>query len=310
MAVIVALIAFAPAIAFAQTGPTNGIVPCGYGGLPSCDLCQLYVLAKNGVDFMLFDLILPVAIIALLIGGIFLLASRGNPQMMETGKKAITNTVMGVIIAFAAWLIIATIANTLGYTGFTGAWNKAPTCQQSLVGQTPTGNPGTNPSPPPNPGTNPPPPPGGGTCTPVANGPCSESNLNGSCFGSGLANQASQICGAESVGDAGSESTRDRATGGNCPPPFQPNDCPHSAGLFQINLAKHSVGGLPCKDAFQPVTDNGVTRYRIVDQTLYSNCLAAAKIPATNITAACQVRNEAGGWGPWTVEGLSNKCGL
>lgn len=120
--------------ASAQGGPSGGIVPCGSPGKPPCDLCQLYVLAKNSIDFMLFDLILPIAIIALLIGGIFLLASSGNPQMMETGKKAIANTVIGVVIAFAAWLIIATIVNTLGYEGFTAAWNVAPTCRPSLIG--------------------------------------------------------------------------------------------------------------------------------------------------------------------------------
>lgn len=131
------LVIAAPSVTFAQSGPVGGIVPCGYGTLPSCDLCQLYTLTKNGIDFMLFDLILPVAVVALLIGGIFLLASGGNQQMIESGKKAITNTVIGIIIAFGSWLIIATIVNTLGYTGFTAAWNEPPTCKQSLAGTDP-----------------------------------------------------------------------------------------------------------------------------------------------------------------------------
>lgn len=110
-------------------GPTEvGIVPCGYGNLPSCNLCHFYNLAKNGIDFMLFRFLVPLAVIALLIGGIYLLASRGNPQMLETGKNAITNTVLGIIIAFAAWLVIATILNTLGYQGFTLGWSDPPVC--------------------------------------------------------------------------------------------------------------------------------------------------------------------------------------
>jgi len=133
----------APSATFAQTGPIGGIVPCGdqkdANGIITnpCNLCHLYTGAKNIVDFMLFDLILPLAVVALLIGGIFLLASQGNPQMMETGKKAITNTVIGVIIAFGSWLIIATIVNTLGYKGFTAAWNEPPTCKESIAGTAP-----------------------------------------------------------------------------------------------------------------------------------------------------------------------------
>lgn len=105
-----------------------GIVPCGYGTLPPCNLCHFYNLAKNGIDFMLFRFLVPLAVIALLIGGIYLLASRGNPQMIETGKNAITNTVIGILIAFAAWLVIATILNTLGYQGFTPGWSDPPVC--------------------------------------------------------------------------------------------------------------------------------------------------------------------------------------
>ena len=335
--------------AFAQQPTvTGGIVPCGdfSRGQPPCNLCHLYTLTKNGVDFMLFDLILPVAIIALLIGGIFLLASRGNPQMIESGKNAIVNTVIGVVIAFGAWLIIATIVNTLGYDGFTAAWNVAPTCKQSVAAQG-----GGGVLPPPSsqcncmctvggstgftvkdntacssacqanglgdmqsctPISTPPPPGGGGgTCIPPPNGPCSEASLKGTCFGlAGKEHEAAQICNAESANDASSESGEDRATGGNCPPSFQPNDCPHSAGLFQINFAKHSIGGLPCDQAFQPFNDNGIPRYRIVNQRLYSDCLAAAKDPKKNTDAACRVYNEAGGWSPWTVAGKSNKCGL
>ncbi len=133
LVIILLLAIFAPSIASA------GIVPCGGPEQKSCNLCHLYTLVKNGIDFMLLDLILPVAVIALLIGGIFLLASRGNPQMMETGKNAITNTIIGVIIAFGSWLIIATIVNTLGYDNFIAAWNKPPVCQDSLAGKPPPG---------------------------------------------------------------------------------------------------------------------------------------------------------------------------
>ncbi|MEK7173889.1 MAG: pilin, partial [Patescibacteria group bacterium] len=108
----------------------NPIVPCGRPGTPPCDLCNLYNLASNVVNYCLFCLILPISAIALLIGGILMLSSMGNPQRLQSGKTAITNTVIGVVLAFAAWLVIGTIVNTLGYEnkGFSGAWNTFPGC--------------------------------------------------------------------------------------------------------------------------------------------------------------------------------------
>lgn len=119
--------------------PGKGLVPCGTeknadGTIAnSCDLCKLYDLADNIIDFLLFNFILPVAVVALLIGGILLLASRGSPQMLEMGKTAISNTVVGVLIAFGAWLIIGTVVNTLGYNGrISPAWNVFPGCQAPI----------------------------------------------------------------------------------------------------------------------------------------------------------------------------------
>lgn len=123
-----------------EPDPTSSIVPCGdeSRGQAPCDLCHLYTGAKNIIDFVLFDLVLPLAIVAFLIGGIFMLASSGNPQMLQTGKTAITNALIGIFIAFGSWLIIATVVNTLGYQNqFTPAWNEAPICKAPLVAQPP-----------------------------------------------------------------------------------------------------------------------------------------------------------------------------
>lgn len=99
-----------PASALAQ-----GLVPCGNAGQPSCTLCHLYVLAKNVIDFGLFDLALPIAVIMLLIGGIILLTSMGSPEKLTRGKAILVNTLIGLVIAFAAWIIIATLLGTLGF---------------------------------------------------------------------------------------------------------------------------------------------------------------------------------------------------
>ena len=111
----------------------SGLVPCGHGA--PCDLCDLYVLVKNIIDFILLKFILPVAVISLLIGGILILTSRGNPSQLQTGKAALYNTVIGIIIAFAAWLLISTLLSTLGFKNFNGGlpWNKFPECKPPIV---------------------------------------------------------------------------------------------------------------------------------------------------------------------------------
>ena len=310
----------------------NPIVPCGTKKNPDgtianpCNLCYLYNLTSNVVNFCLFCLILPISILALLIGGIFMLASMGNPQMLQTGKTAITNTIVGVIIAFASWLIIATIVNTLGYKGFTAAWNVAPTCKQSLAGTAPPlGGTLSNKfcvKPPVNAGdpascqdlgsaeectarceaggtcqnSCPGGPPGGGTCTPVPAGPCSESNLSSSCFGS-LAPEASRICQGESGGNANKPGDPIRDAKGNL--------VYRSIGLFQINLSVHSIAGLSCPDAFEgpnrPLKDTASARQ------LYVKCVQAAENEKTNITKACEIRSARGTWKDWWC--TAHKCG-
>ena len=288
----------APYAAFAQ----GGIVPCGNPPGAPCNLCHLYALAKNVIDFLLFDFILPVAVIALLIGGIFMLASRGNPQMLERGKSAIANTVIGVVIAFASWLIIATVVNTLGYNSqFTPAWNDAPICQASIAAQSSSPNTGQ-----------PPPPNTSGSCSPVPNGPCAVSNLSSTCWGSRASN-ASQICRGESGGNRLKKG--DPITGNNGVTVFR------SIGLFQINLSSHSINGPDCPGTTGPTCPGGglncPSAFEGKDkplkqtpqaQALYDQCVAAAQNADTNITKACELQTKRGSWRDWC--NVASGCGL
>jgi hypothetical protein len=130
------------------------IVPCGTraGNTEPCTLCHLYNLAKNILDFLLFWLALPIAVLVLLGGGILLLVSTGNPSTIQRGKDAMQNAVIGLIIAFAAWIIINTILATLGFITFQGTggpadWFEAPTCLAAIEG---TGGDDDNDTAPPN----------------------------------------------------------------------------------------------------------------------------------------------------------------
>ena len=99
--------------------PTQGLVPCGTPCCP-CQLCHLFVLLDSIVDFVLFKIILPLATLLLVIGGILFIFNAENPENVTKGKAILTSTVIGLIIIFAAWLIINSFVMLIGVSEWTG----------------------------------------------------------------------------------------------------------------------------------------------------------------------------------------------
>lgn len=101
-----------PAVSFAA-----GLVPdCS----PKCQWNDLLKMVNNIITFVLFYMAVPIAAIMFFYAGILLITSAGESSEAKTKAKSIFfNTVMGLIIALAAWLIIKTLLSILGYNG---AW--------------------------------------------------------------------------------------------------------------------------------------------------------------------------------------------
>ena len=107
------------------------LVPCGTD--KACTVCDFFVLAKNIVDFLTEAVAMPIAVIILLYGGLTLLTSGGSEDKIRKGKSALWQAVWGLVIVFAAWLIIDTIIKWLGAGGQGviqgwGPWNEIPGC--------------------------------------------------------------------------------------------------------------------------------------------------------------------------------------
>ena len=111
-------------MASAFTTYAAGLVPCDV-----CTPCDLWELAYNIVWFLLFSLALPILTVAILAGGVMILVSAGNQSLREKGKALIWNAVIGILIAFTAYLIINTIIATLATGKFTAGWNSISGCQ-------------------------------------------------------------------------------------------------------------------------------------------------------------------------------------
>ena len=91
-------------------GDTGGLIPCGHGSDPNnrCTLCDLFVGIGRIIDWGR-NILVAVALAALVIGGIMYIVSAGNQQMMESAKNVIKQALIGVAIVLGAWLIINTI---------------------------------------------------------------------------------------------------------------------------------------------------------------------------------------------------------
>ncbi len=89
---------------------TGGLVPCGHGTNVDdrCTLCDLFV----GIDRIIKwgrNILVAVALTALVAGGIMYIVSAGNQQMMENAKTLIQQALVGVLIVLGAWLIVNTV---------------------------------------------------------------------------------------------------------------------------------------------------------------------------------------------------------
>ncbi len=267
--------------------------------------CILQVLQKviNAAVYVGVTL----CVVWIAVAGFTLLTSGDNPEARSLGKTRALNAVIGIAVILCSWLIIDFVMKTVYEPskafegGSFGPWNTilAPTGDDYCIKVTTpnalfTGTVniisggGTSAA------------VGGGTCTVQESGGCAVSNLQS--FGA-AAQQASQICHAESAGIVSRVSSTDRLGDGT----------PYSFGLFQINITANPVAGLNCPDAFSKKSCTlrscgPGTGAHVVNARLYNECAAAAKNLNSNIAAAVSIYQKAGNsWRPW---GTHTKCGL
>ena len=103
---------------------TDPIVPC----TDDCTLCDLWHLASNIINFLSFNLAIPLATLLFVAAGIMFLISGGNQEKVALARSIFTNTVIGLVIIFTSWLLIDTLLKTIAIGTFSGAWNVFPTC--------------------------------------------------------------------------------------------------------------------------------------------------------------------------------------
>ena len=87
---------------------TSTFTPCG--------ISDFFTMLGNIYSFIVYMIATPLAIIALTIGGIFILISAGNANLMSKGKQILWAAIIGLFLVWGSWAIINTILCTiLGY---------------------------------------------------------------------------------------------------------------------------------------------------------------------------------------------------
>lgn len=115
---------------FSFASHAGGLVPCGAGesGHVPCTTCHAFQLVHNVIQFGFLFILLPATAIAFLIGGVLMLTAGGNETQVTRAKSILWNTIIGILIVFASWVIVNTIINTIASNQFSGRWYEFPGC--------------------------------------------------------------------------------------------------------------------------------------------------------------------------------------
>jgi hypothetical protein len=93
----------------------QGLVPCGHGN--PCTIGDFFTMLHRIYNFLVTMIATPLAIIALTVGGIILMTSAGNPNLVSLGKKILWAAIIGLFLVWGSWVIINFIMEILGYSG-------------------------------------------------------------------------------------------------------------------------------------------------------------------------------------------------
>lgn len=98
---------------------TEGLVTCGKGdsGPTSCNWQELVKTFNNIIDFIFKDLMIPLAVLALVYAGIKILLGKSKPEDLIKAKGALRNVAIGIFLALGAYAIVKTILSLVSSPG-------------------------------------------------------------------------------------------------------------------------------------------------------------------------------------------------
>ena len=98
----------------------GGLVPCGGPNEPPCEFCHLFVMFDRIIDFVLFTLVPPIAVLMLVIGGAMFFFAGADPALLSKARAVLSATVIGLLIIYGSWLLINAFFIAIGVSAWTG----------------------------------------------------------------------------------------------------------------------------------------------------------------------------------------------
>ena len=90
-----------------------GLVPC----TNDCTIDNFMQMLGSIYKFIVMDIATPLAVLALTIGGIMILISAGNANLLSKGKTILYSALIGLALALCSYLIISWVLTAVGYSG-------------------------------------------------------------------------------------------------------------------------------------------------------------------------------------------------
>lgn len=99
------------------------IVQCGNSyNAAACTTCDFFKMVKNLVDLTLYVLTPVLATFFFIWAGFQMLLAGASPGLYSKARSLFTNTIYGVIIVLAAWLITNTFIQSFGPANIATNW--------------------------------------------------------------------------------------------------------------------------------------------------------------------------------------------
>ncbi len=91
-----------------------------------CTLCHFFVLFGNVIDFLMIQIVPPLAILIIVYGGIKFMIAGESKEKVDEAKKLMKAVIIGLFIIFGAWIFLNAFFSAIGvqeWTGLKDGWS-------------------------------------------------------------------------------------------------------------------------------------------------------------------------------------------
>ncbi|MFA5072041.1 MAG: pilin [Candidatus Paceibacterota bacterium] len=108
---------FAPALAAEECPECDTLVCCGNEGQAPCTFDDFMCMISRTINFVMFNIVPPIAVVTIVIAAINLMTSSGDPSKLDQARKTLIWIILGLVVIYGAWAIVTGFITALGGGG-------------------------------------------------------------------------------------------------------------------------------------------------------------------------------------------------